>query len=306
MKLLCDELLVNYRHHSGLEVRPPQSARSFLDYARWQESELTNNGFHEQQTFWSACWDAYGSFRVGPDDLPFTRNRIEGASGFQHIQLSLREETSLGVRNVANAYRVTPHMFFVAAYCIVLARYYGRDRVALWNHFSNRGNPAFSTTVGYFVHTHLVGVDLSGDPTGADLLVRVRRSALNAHRHQEMPLSSLWDAPRRYPQDPDLRLLIDFINVEEDGVEVTPDLTASVTALPPSGIGRFSKLGIYVEQRTDTFSIRVEYASQFHRDGIVTLLRCLEASTEALTRNPTRRISQIIQSFTGFDETPAC
>ena len=95
---------------------------------------------------------------------------------------------------------------------------------------AGRTEEALEKIVGFFVNTLLLRIDLSRDPSYGELLERVRRTALEAYAHQELPYEKLVAGLR--PErgaggDTLLKALLVYQNIpvahlELDGLEVQP------------------------------------------------------------------------------------
>src|SRR5262249_13656249 len=72
-----------------------------------------------------------------------------------------------------------------------LQRYTGRPDIAVGSPVANRTHAATEGLIGCFVNSLVLCTDLSGDPPFRALLARVRRVALGAYDHQDLPFERL-------------------------------------------------------------------------------------------------------------------
>src|SRR5262249_19748948 len=56
---------------------------------------------------------------------------------------------------------------------------------------ANRNRRETEGLIGFFVNTLVLRADLSGNPTVGELLAQVRKSALEAYEHQDLPFEKL-------------------------------------------------------------------------------------------------------------------
>ena len=125
-------------------------------------------------------------------ELPTDRPRppiqsFEGATaGF-----TLDKDLSDAIAKLARAHEVTTFMVTLAAFELLLHRYTGATDVVVGSPIAGRNRSEIEGLIGFFVNTLVLRCDLSGDPTFAELLERVREVALGAYAHQDLPFERL-------------------------------------------------------------------------------------------------------------------
>jgi non-ribosomal peptide synthetase component F len=103
-----------------------------------------------------------------------------------------------GVTRVARSRRATLFMAVLAAYQIVLARHSGLDDICVGTPASMRDEEELEPLIGPFVNTLVLRGDLSGDPSFAELITRIRSTALDAYARPTCPStasSTAWAYP---------------------------------------------------------------------------------------------------------------
>ncbi|PWI44700.1 condensation domain-containing protein, partial [Streptomyces sp. ICBB 8177] len=170
---------------AGAEPELPPLPTRFADHALRERERDASDGFG----------DALAAVRdrlTGAPallDLPttYTRPAVQGFEGATH-DMALSPRTWQAVLGTSRRHRVTPFMTLLSVYAVLLARLSGTDDVVIGSPSAGRADPATAPLIGMFVNTLPLRVDLSGDPSFAGLLLRVRGVALEAFRHQDVPL----------------------------------------------------------------------------------------------------------------------
>jgi amino acid adenylation domain-containing protein len=161
------------------------------DYARWEERRLAGA---DGERLWS--WWRERLAGVPPLDLPLDRPRppvqtYTGVSRMIHLEPG-------PVRSLAREHGCTPFMVLLAAFQALLGRYSSQEDFAVGTPSSLRSAEPLRDVVGYLVNPIALRADLTGEPEVGGWLGRVRRGALEAFEHRDLPFPLL--AERLQPQ----------------------------------------------------------------------------------------------------------
>ncbi|MCF7697672.1 AMP-binding protein, partial [Mycetohabitans sp. B2] len=124
----------------------------------------------------------------------------------------------------------TLFMTVLAAWSAVLARLSGQEDLVIGTASANRHHPQIEPLIGFFVNTLALRLDVSGEPSAAQLLERVRRTTLGAQAHQDVPFEQVVEIvqpPRRLDHTPLFQVMFAWQSNERavwdlPEVEVTP------------------------------------------------------------------------------------
>ncbi|MFC4047979.1 condensation domain-containing protein, partial [Dactylosporangium siamense] len=161
----------------------------YADFAVWQRQWLTGAVLEGQLAYWRTRLAGAPTLEL-PTDRP--RPPVRTAEGAV-IGFAIPSEVTEGLRTLAGAVSASMFMTLFSAFSVLLARYTGQDDIVVGTPIANRNRSEVEGLIGFFVNTLALRTDLSGDPTFAELLERVRAETLAAYAHQDLPFESLVD-----------------------------------------------------------------------------------------------------------------
>jgi amino acid adenylation domain-containing protein len=107
------------------------------------------------------------------------------------VGVELDEELSAGLEALSRRHGATLYVTLLAGWAVVLSRLSGQADVVVGTPAAGRGRREVEGPVGFAANTLAIRVDLSGAPTVAELLERVKERALGARHHQDLPFEQV-------------------------------------------------------------------------------------------------------------------
>ncbi|MER5306132.1 amino acid adenylation domain-containing protein, partial [Streptomyces lasiicapitis] len=277
-------------------------AVQYADYALWQRELLGEESDPEsvlaqQLAYWrEALADV-------PDELVLPTDRPRPAvASYQGGVVELGVEPGVHARlvEVARAHGVTLFMVLQAGMAALLSRLgAGRD-IPLGVPVAGRSDEALEELVGFFVNTLVIRTDVSGDPSFAELLERVRETGLGAYAHEDVPFERLVEelAPTRSMARHPLFQIMLGLDTHADAVVDLPGLDAEVLA--SREVAAKFDLDLNVRERFDTSGApaglegTVVYAVDlFDEDTVAELVERFVRVLDAVTADPHQPVSRI-------------
>jgi amino acid adenylation domain-containing protein len=262
----------------------------YKDFTYWQRQWLQGEVLDTQLSYWKQQLDGVPAILPLPTDYP--RPAIQTYRGARQ-SLELPQTVADGIVALSRQEGVTLFMVLLAAFQTLLYRYTGQEDVCVGSPIANRNRDEVKELIGFFVNTLVLRTDLAGNPSFRELLTRVRRVALGAYAHQDLPFEQLVEAlqPERDASYTPL-FQVAFILRNALHLEEIPGLTLSPLNVE-SETAQFD-LSLVVE-RTERGSIAAfEYNTDlFDADAIARMLGHFQNLLEGIVANPQAKLSDL-------------
>ena len=213
----------------------------YADYAIWQRDVL---GSADDPGSPAAAQLAYWRQALAgiPEEIPLPADRPRPAE-FSHrggaVEVQVGGDVHAGLVEVARTGRATLFMVIQAALAVLLSRHGGGADIPVGTSVAGRGDAGLDNLIGFFLNTLVLRTDLSGDPTFAELVGRVREADLAAYAHQDLPFEHLVEAlspARTLARHPLYQVMLTFQLAQQDqeewqlpGLRVIPEPPAAGT-----------------------------------------------------------------------------
>ncbi|HVR98785.1 MAG TPA: amino acid adenylation domain-containing protein, partial [Thermoanaerobaculia bacterium] len=259
----------------------PELPLQYADYAAWQRSWLQGEVLESHLAYWRRQLEGAPRVLELPTDRP--RPAVQTFRGAA-LPASLPAER---VRELCRQAGATPFMVLLAAWPALLGRHAGQPEVLVGTPIAGRNRREIEGLIGFFVNTLALRADLSDAPDFATLLGRVRRTALEAFTHQDLPFDRLVEelVPERdLSRSPLFQVVFVLQNAPGGRLEL-PDLTLAPVAVEV----RTTKfdLTLSLQEGAGGFTGVLEYNTDlFDASTAARLLARFETLLEGATGNP--------------------
>ncbi|WP_344641635.1 non-ribosomal peptide synthetase, partial [Kitasatospora cystarginea] len=274
----------------------------YADYTLWQHELLgeaadQDSLFTRQLSYWK------GQLSELPEQIRLPVDRPRPATTSYrggHLAIELDAELHAGLVGLGREHGASVYMVLQAALATLLHKLGAGEDIPVGSLIAGRTDQALDDLVGFFVNTLVLRTDTSGDPTFAELLGRVRESALAAYANQDLPFEHLVEAlnpSRSLARQPLFQVLLALQNVPRSEFALSGLAAEIVLVRTPTAM---FDLGFHLLERGGTGGPaegivgRVEYSTDLFDHATVEALvdRWLRLLA-AVVAEPDRPLSRI-------------
>lgn len=203
------------------DIELPEVDYCYTDYAHWQQSQS-----QACKTRSLGFWRDYLEGAPVVHNLALDRRRREGARhlGQRHTRL-LHQSLSVQLRQVCQAWQVTPFVLLKSAWALTLARFSNQADIVLGVPVAGRGDTRLDKVLGAFINTLCVRSQIDYRQTVKSWIQQEQRVFLQLLQHQELSFDVLVQelvTDTNKAHTPLFQLLFDYADTES----VTPDFGA--------------------------------------------------------------------------------
>ncbi|HEU0016243.1 MAG TPA: amino acid adenylation domain-containing protein, partial [Longimicrobium sp.] len=264
------------------------------DYAAWQRRWVEGDVLRAQAEYWTETLGGAPELLELPADHPRPA-RMDHAGA--QVAVRLDEALTAGLKALSRRHGTTLFMTLLAGWATVLGRLSGQDDVVVGTPTAGRGRREIEGLIGFFVNTLALRVDLSGAPTVAELLGRVRKRALAAQHHQDLPFEQvveLLDPARSLAHHPLFQVMFTWQNAPRGSLELPGlQVTGAGAGFPDEVQAKFD-LSLTLSEAGGRIVGGLTYATAlFARETVERWMGCLRRVLEEMVADEGRPVQRL-------------
>ena len=265
--ILIDELSQLYNAFSTNKPSPlPPLSIQYSDYTLWQREYFKSVVLKEDLPYWKKQLDGLSHLRL-PVDHP--RPSIQSFEG-KHLRFVIPEKLAGDLRDLGKKEDATLFILLLAAFKVLLFRYTGQNDIAIGIPIANRNRVEIEKLIGFFVNNLVIRAKFSGNDSFRIFLKNIRKTALEAFTHQDMPFEKLvneLETQRDLSYSPLFQVMFSLENTPKSHFQFG---NLEVDTLPVDDqISRFD-LTLLLEEVSGTISGWWEYSTRLFEETTIT------------------------------------
>ena len=256
------EELINLYNNNSL----PNLKLTYKDYSSYEFKNINTENLTRAKKYW------IDQFKDGIPvlNMPtnFPRPSIQSFIG-KKIYSSIDIETSKKIFQLCSLLDITPYMFLLSCYYILLSKYTSQNDIVIGSPIINRDLPETYNIIGMFVNTLALRNKINPSDSFKDFVLAVKNNLLNAFEYQTYPFDELVK-DLNISRDSSKNPLFDtmFIFQNNGYKEIYIEGKKAEYYIPDTSISKFD-LSIEAFPQNDTINLTFEYATSLFTENFI-------------------------------------
>ncbi|RAP57228.1 non-ribosomal peptide synthetase [Oleiagrimonas sp. MCCC 1A03011] len=270
---------------------PPLEVQ-YADYAVWQHTGHSDDALRSGEDYWKEALSGAPECLALPLDHPRPAKQCYAGA---RVGFTLDTAQAKALNALSREQGTTRFVTFLAAWAALMSRLSGEEDIVIGTPSANRGRAELEGLIGFFVNTLALRVDVSNNPTVAELLHRVRDRALEAQEYQDIPFERVVERvnPARSRSYTPLFQVM-FAWEDDDGLRI--EFPGLDDASPIEIAQRTAQFDLILTMRETSAGIEgeLEYATAlFERETVERMIGHYQTLLAGMASDHARRITDI-------------
>ncbi|MBE9010858.1 non-ribosomal peptide synthetase, partial [Pseudanabaenaceae cyanobacterium LEGE 13415] len=283
----------------GKSPQLPALSIQYPDFAQWQRNWLQGEVLEQQLSYWREQLQNLPALNL-PTDRPRTTQTYEGGTYPLQFSPMLTEK----LEALSQQCGASLFMTLLAAFQVLMYRYTEQEDIAIGVPIANRHRSEVEGLIGFFVNSLVIRSHLSSNLSFREFLEQVRKTALEAYEHQDLPFEKLveeLDPDRDLNRNPLFQVAFALQNAPMQPLKL-PGLRLEPAPLEFNS----TRFDLEVHLWEPTHGLRTLWQSQeglsgfiaystdlFDRDRIQRLVGHYQTLLEGIVSNPDQQLSDL-------------
>jgi thioesterase domain-containing protein/acyl carrier protein len=280
---------------AGAESPLPDLAFQYGDYVRWLQKQLQGNALRSRLLYWKEQLASATGFQHLATDFARPEKSATANRGARE-GVALPTDLANSLKELSRQERVSLFMVLLAGFQALLHHRSNDEEIGVASCAANRPLAEVEGVIGRFGNDILFRTSLSGNPTIRELLMRVRKVALDAYSDQDLPFGEcLKDRLNGSDSNRELPFQVMFI------LQNAPKENRQIQGLSMSWIPFYAgtaKYDLNVWLKIDsTLEVILEYRPDLFRAATMKqILADYQAVLETMAKDPGARVCNLLIS----------
>jgi len=269
----------------GLEEMKVQ----YKDFAVWQREWLQGEVLEKQLDYWRKQLGGMETLELPTD---YERPAMASHRGEQ-IGFHWPKEMVEKLKQLSRQEGMTLFMTLLAGFQVLLHRYTGQRDIVVGTDVSNRNRGQTEKLIGFFVNELVLRAEVTGELSFLEMLKQVRKVALGAYDHQDLPFEILVEdlqPERDLTRSPLFQVKLVMQNTPQEALQLG-ELGPEPFETAP-GKAKLAEMFSF-QDRPDEFLGTLAYQTDLFRgETMERMVGHLRIVMEEMTAHPERRITE--------------
>lgn len=284
--ILIDEFCKAYNNS---EVLSPNI--EYIDYSVWENDYIKSGKDKEDEDYWI---NKFSNREIPTLNLPYD-HPIPSTRSFVGTSITKKfsEREFQGYLNFSRKMGVSPYMFFLSAFFILLYKYSGQNEILVGSPTAGRTNKQLENIIGMFVNNLVLDSNIDSSTDYKTYLNSIKTEVLDSISHENYPYDKLvkkLNLPPDNSKNPLFDVMFAYQEFESSNLQLNNQKAKILHAKPTS-----SKFNLSLEINSNAHNATIEYCTDlFNSDTIERFFSHFKNTLDSIIDNPNQQIKNIV------------